>query len=141
MVFLLLFCVAEELNWGQRIFGFATPAYFEENNVQHQISIHNLKPFHGHINEIYRLIGIAGTIISLSACAIPLPLTIKRIMFPWYISSYFAGGLYICTHIEQHRWVEQEGAEFLFALAFLINNVVALKFAAKYTIKPSTATT
>jgi hypothetical protein len=47
-IFLLLFALAfvfaagEEISWGQRIFGFATPAAFAANNAQDEFTIHNL---------------------------------------------------------------------------------------------------
>ena len=37
-----LFGAGEEISWGQRIFGLETPEYFEENNSQGEIGLHNL---------------------------------------------------------------------------------------------------
>ena len=41
----LLFVSLEEISWGQRIFGISNPEYFNENNVQEELTIHNLKAF------------------------------------------------------------------------------------------------
>ena len=43
-----LFAAAEEISWGQRIFGFHTPDYLMDLNRQHELNIHNtraLRPF------------------------------------------------------------------------------------------------
>ncbi len=37
----------EEISWGQRILGIATPEPLSEINVQNEINLHNLKVFHG----------------------------------------------------------------------------------------------
>ena len=37
-----LYVVLEEISWGQRIFGFTTPAFFEEHNLQGEANLHNL---------------------------------------------------------------------------------------------------
>ena len=38
-----LVCAGEELSWGQRVFGFATPEAIVERNQQQEFNIHNLK--------------------------------------------------------------------------------------------------
>ena len=42
-----LICAGEEISWGQRIFGIATPENIKEINAQGEINIHNLYIFHG----------------------------------------------------------------------------------------------
>lgn len=44
---LFLFGFLEEISWGQRIFEFQTPKFFQEYNLQKEFNIHNLKWFHG----------------------------------------------------------------------------------------------
>lgn len=39
---LCFFGAGEEISWGQRIFGLETPEFFEENNAQGEIGLHNL---------------------------------------------------------------------------------------------------
>jgi hypothetical protein len=55
LIFLLFalvffFAAGEEISWGQRIFNFATPTAFEENNAQDEFNIHNLN-FIQHANN------------------------------------------------------------------------------------------
>lgn len=40
---LLLFGFGEEISWGQRIIGFDSPEYFQKNNKQWEVGIHNLE--------------------------------------------------------------------------------------------------
>ena len=44
---LFLFGALEEISYGQRIFGFATPSFFREHNGQGEFNIHNLEWFRG----------------------------------------------------------------------------------------------
>ncbi len=39
----LLFGFGEEISWGQRIFGWSSDGFFQENNTQGEINIHNLE--------------------------------------------------------------------------------------------------
>lgn len=49
----LFFLMAgEEITWGQRIFGIATPETWAEMNVQKETNLHNLKGIHGHIRAL-----------------------------------------------------------------------------------------
>ena len=61
----LAFCavvvLAEEISWGQRIFGFRTPAVFSAENAQGEFNLHNLKFFHQLRNWLplaFSLVGI-----------------------------------------------------------------------------------
>lgn len=38
-----LVCAGEEISWGQRVFGFGTPASMVEENEQDEVNLHNLK--------------------------------------------------------------------------------------------------
>ena len=42
---LMFVCAAEEISWGQRIFGWQTPAWVAAVNVQGETNIHNMLPF------------------------------------------------------------------------------------------------
>lgn len=42
LAFLCLFGAGEEISWGQRIFGFASPEFFAEHNTQEEVGFHNL---------------------------------------------------------------------------------------------------
>lgn len=42
LALLFFFGAGEEISWGQRIFGWGTPAEFSRHNLQHETNIHNL---------------------------------------------------------------------------------------------------
>ncbi len=48
---LFVFITGEEISWGQRIFGWATPEWMAENNVQEETTIHNLEIFNAHTKD------------------------------------------------------------------------------------------
>lgn len=64
----LLLTAMEEIAWGQWFFGFPTPAFLNEINVQGEITLHNLRGLQGH-SEFFRLTyGLGGLIgVSLSS--------------------------------------------------------------------------
>lgn len=37
-----LYVILEEISWGQRLFGISSPQFFEKNNLQGEINLHNL---------------------------------------------------------------------------------------------------
>jgi hypothetical protein len=47
LAIVLFFGAGEEISWGQRIFGFATPDEINKINVQHEFNIHNMIAFDG----------------------------------------------------------------------------------------------
>lgn len=49
---MLIFGFGEEISWGQRIFGFETPAPLEEINTQDEFNFHNIKIFGVKINKL-----------------------------------------------------------------------------------------
>ncbi len=46
LAIILFFGGAEEISWGQRIFGFATPRSMAEINYQHECNVHNMAIFY-----------------------------------------------------------------------------------------------
>jgi hypothetical protein len=56
---LLLFGAGEEISWGQRIFGFETPAMVKDSNLQGETNIHNLVIFHAQDEAGAKKAGIA----------------------------------------------------------------------------------
>ena len=56
---LALLCL-EEISWGQRVFGIETLPWFQQHNVQHEISLHNLEPVQGSLHSAYILLGLYG---------------------------------------------------------------------------------
>ena len=47
LLFALIFFIGmgEEISWGQRIFDYGTPEYFQEKNIQNELNLHNLELF------------------------------------------------------------------------------------------------
>ena len=44
---LFLVCFGEEISWGQRAFHWVTPEWLKEINLQGEMNLHNIAPFHG----------------------------------------------------------------------------------------------
>jgi len=62
----LFFAAGEEVSWGQRIFGLQTPEYFEKNNSQQELNLHNLVVDGVKLNKlIFSVILVAGLCIFL----------------------------------------------------------------------------
>jgi hypothetical protein len=57
--------VGEELSWGQRIFGWATPETLKAVNRQHETNIHSLEGLVDTFRWLYLIIGAYGTILPL----------------------------------------------------------------------------
>lgn len=57
--FLFLFGAAEEISWGQRIFGWESPEFFKNNNMQGEITFHNLEILQRRtVNRIFLLFSL-----------------------------------------------------------------------------------
>lgn len=59
-------CAGEEISWGQRVFGFATPEAIIEHNQQQEFNIHNLRLPVLHPRDIF------GLYVYLYGIALPL---------------------------------------------------------------------
>jgi hypothetical protein len=131
----LLFIFVEEISWGQRIFNIATFDYFQQNNYQQEISIHNLKiiqiPL---LIKIYMLVGAYGSfawiLVRLFAPGAKANFNhiINFVVPDWFISSYFFFVFFIYTWL-LFTWMnsngfilpeDQEPAELLLSLGFLL---------------------
>lgn len=133
----LAFVAAEEVSWGQRLLDIANPEYFKNNNMQKEITVHNLKLVQPLLVDIYILVSAYGAfawmvigVIARTGLVGPTGgQRLQALAAPWYISSYFlcstavfvllgyvaqpvAGGFMI--------WRDQEPAELLLALGFLL---------------------
>ena len=60
LAILLALAVGEEVSWGQRIFGFQTPADLEAINDQRETTLHNLRGVRPFLNAALCLLGVAG---------------------------------------------------------------------------------
>ncbi|MBI5031577.1 MAG: hypothetical protein HZB51_13700 [Chloroflexi bacterium] len=61
----LVFLIGEELSWGQRIFGWVTPATFQAVNKQEETNIHNIRGVGAAFKWIQLLVGAYGAILPL----------------------------------------------------------------------------
>jgi hypothetical protein len=130
----LLFVSFEEISWGQRIFNIPNPPYFQENNSQKEISIHNLKSIQPKLHRLYILVGAYGAFTwvfarrYLSRASVKIKNLIKFVVPDWFISSYFFFVFFVYVVFEfvskPRRvgfllWRDQEPAELLLSLGFL----------------------
>ncbi len=135
----LLFTSLEEISWGQRIFNIENSGYFEQRNVQNEISIHNLDTFQPLLHKIYLLVGAYGTLGWLFV--LPFASRVKRkyqhivnfVVPDWFLSSYFFFTFFIYTLFEYvirphaSKFLvarDQEPAELLLSLGFLSFTVI-----------------
>ena len=82
LIFVALFFVAgEEIDWGQRLFQIQTPAWFEQNNKQGEITIHNLTE----AETFFSFAGKAGPIalVVLSAFSGTIARRLPAKFCPW----------------------------------------------------------
>ena len=132
----LLFFAAEEISWGQRIFGLTAPDFFLQRNAQKELGFHNLKPFHNSMNSAYLYFSAMAVMLCLLSRLIPY-LERIRLHFlcpPWWLFPYFGVGFWHCYRLaelnrglKQMPWSEQEVAELLFALAFFLHSFYLLR--------------
>lgn len=131
----------EEMSWGQRLFHLETPTFFEKNNRQHEISIHNLAPIHDTIHYVYIAL---GTLLTLCTLLTSIPSVLQG-KLPWcspliqcmpgvYTILYFLPLAMVYSALEYFRadvgtilvWRDQEPVEFLLSLGFLQITLVTL---------------
>jgi len=84
---LLILLFAEEISWGQRIFGLGTPEFISQNSFQREINLHNLKILGRGNNtfsmSLFELMNIYLIVLPLAAYAFPsLRRVVQRLGFP-----------------------------------------------------------
>jgi hypothetical protein len=52
----------EEVAWGQRWFGFETPEALREINMQHEVTLHNIRGLHGWSDLMRLAFGLGGLV-------------------------------------------------------------------------------
>ncbi len=93
-----LFVAADEISWGQRIFGIQTPEYIAKNNVQNEISIHNHTSVHGETSLAFAVVGAYGAFAWL--CIKPFGKFLKKhstllLFIPgWFLFPFFFAGFF-----------------------------------------------
>ena len=136
----LLVVALEEINWGQRLLGVATPDWFQRNSSQGEINIHNLHPVQSVLHPVYITVGFVG---GLSWLARPLGLAdrsafVRAVATEWYTAIYFLLCSFTYLVLELARvlsvrfgmaffrlgdffvWRDQEVGETMLALGFLM---------------------
>lgn len=131
----------EEISWGQRFFNIANPNYFSDNNVQNEISFHNLKPIQRYLHVFYILLGAYGAFswLFVSRKKMKYNNILNYIVPDWFISSSFFFVFFIYTLFDYITspysggflaWRDQEPCELLLSLGFLffaISNYLKLR--------------
>lgn len=100
LLFIIFFIGAgEEISWGQRILGFTTPALIAENNVQGELTLHNMELFSGsdldgehktgvarllEINFLYKLFWLGyGVLLPIAVLFVrPISTLVQKINVP-----------------------------------------------------------
>ncbi len=143
--FVFFFGAGEEISWGQRIFGFATPEKLEEKNVQEEFNIHNLEFFNIKSKEGVRKEGLARLITMkqmflvvfcgylliiplISRYVQPLDNLFKRFYIPipplwlgvFFVGNYLAYRLIRSIRPWELQWGLTEVQEFNFAVLLLL---------------------
>ncbi|MET0656916.1 MAG: hypothetical protein ABW110_02015 [Steroidobacteraceae bacterium] len=139
-----LFLGLEEINYGQRLFGFETPAAIVKDNYQESFNLHNM-------TNLEWLMDVLGPdlIIYWSMCGW-LALALARrfvpshlagnlgfLAPPWHLTTFFlpyALWAYIDECCEERTitvWQDQEPAETYLAIAFLMFSIWAFRVATR----------
>lgn len=97
----LLFVSLEEISWGQRIFDISNPDYFSRNNVQKELTIHNLNTVQPYLRHVYIAISAYGAFAwilsyllfskNMSNCKS----IVNYVVADWFLAPYF----FICFSI------------------------------------------
>lgn len=146
---IFIFGAGEEISWGQRIFNIKPPEFIERDNVQHELSIHNLEIFNGsdfaknrkdglnrllEMNFLFRIFMISFGIItpffvyhikliknSAKKLKLPVPPISMGIFFfiNWFIFFILHAFLFNSKH-EKHSYTAGEIFECLGAFIFFM---------------------
>ena len=148
----MVFAVGEELSWGQRIFGFATPDFLMGLNEQKEFTVHNIA------NKSFDIIWLNGTLVLCMATSaaffcgkdrligIPLPSILLMLGFLMVISYEPGGNLKELSGANFREYlvgvkrslgfivVEEKGLLLLFLLFALFSGQVKLVIASAATL-------
>lgn len=138
----LLFVGLEEISWGQRIFNIGNPGYFEQHNMQGELTLHNLTTVAPLLSKLYIIIGLYGSLgwLLLSSQKLRRKIFLLKFYLPdWYAAPYFFFVLFIYAYLSYIRpfsvevlgieqlkvgyffiFRDQEPAEFLLSMGFLL---------------------
>jgi len=82
MALAFIFIAGEEISWGQRILGIATPEYFRQRNVQGELGFHNLSTIRLLLSPAYITIGLGGAFGSLVLTRLGVPGPVAARLLP-----------------------------------------------------------
>ena len=92
---LVVFVAIEEISYAQRILGIETPEYFQQNNIQNEISLHNHSTYGlKGSNDVWIVSFIALTMLYLSFAWILVP---KRLFTKEWWAHFLVPSWYTCT--------------------------------------------
>jgi hypothetical protein len=155
----LFFVGMEEISWGQRVLDIANPEYFRKNNVQRELTIHNLNTFQPVLRYCYMGIGLYGAISWVVIAPLLFVTKAKGSSFlhyvapPWYLAPYFFVCFVIYTFLHVIRpkyyiseiglkidevywkflhWREEEHAELFLSLGFLLFALLSYRKLKRY---------
>lgn len=149
----LFFVSLEEISWGQRIFGISNSEYFTENNVQEELTIHNLKAFQPLLRHAYIAISAYGAFAWIFSRLVrsifheDCRSFINYVVAEWYLAPYFFVCFLIYTWLHYLRpymylnnignfseefwfflhWRDEEHAELFLSFAFIFFVIVKLQ--------------
>ncbi len=129
MMGLFLFIGLEEISYGQRLIGFSSPDFFKDNNIQGEVTLHNLSFFHRNLlHQSYILIGFLGSfswLLFLKKSRNFIKKVKKYLIPPWFIASFFFP-VFVFYIIHEYTnglgffiYIDQESFEFILSLEFL----------------------
>lgn len=129
---LLGFVAFEEISWGQKLFGLNSPGFFEANNSQSEITLHNLIWVNELIDPALIVLGLLGTFSwfifqRMAGSSNRFIRGLYRYFIPsWFISTFFlaVSVVHTCTrYIEAADYtmsIYGESSELLLSLGFLM---------------------
>jgi len=163
LVFAVIFFIGmgEEISWGQRIFNYKTPEYFEKNNIQDEFNFHNLNIFDSKnnngqykaglsyilsVNFLYKLFWLVYGVIfpvvyllsrfvkkTVDKIDVPVPPFVLGIIFliNWLLSRLILSYLLPDGRSLQYYYTAGEISEFGSAFIFMILGAYFLQTAIK----------
>ena len=131
----MFFVCGEEVSWAQRIIDAETPEFFQEHNVQGELSLHNLYPVQKMLHKGYVVVGLCGAFLWVTGTILKKKLKAKNdhwldyLVPDWYLMLFFlqiAVFYLYYDHIFPHRQLfritggEQEPSELILSIGFLM---------------------
>jgi 3-phytase len=85
-----VFVVGEEISWGQRIFGLATPEALNAVNEQGEVNVHNIQPVQMLTNAVQLVLGVLAALAPWVLATRARGPTARFLLPPLFLSSAFA---------------------------------------------------